>query len=291
MGSRMWFQGLGGSLILLLLGIYEQFVDSVGNLFVERRRWREHLAFLIPFGIGMVVGVLALANLVTLLLDRHPAPTMFFFMGLLVGTIPSVLRIHKDMRFTPGRGVTLLLGLLFVVVLRSVGPAGEEIGAQAGRQIVGPGMIVYATVISFLAGGASVTPGLDGSYVLLLGDTYHPIIDALAALRHLDSRWGALLTTAIGAGLGIIIFSKLIDAAIKRAPSLAYYCVLGLVIGSVYGLWPRGVALDNIPLLALSFIVGLLLAFFFSKTPEPTETLAQSESVSDPRVPGEHISP
>jgi len=30
--------GLGGGLILILMGIYEQFVDAIGNFFVDRER-------------------------------------------------------------------------------------------------------------------------------------------------------------------------------------------------------------------------------------------------------------
>ena len=56
--------GLGGGLILILMGIYEQFVDSLGNILVDRRRWRERLAFLVPLGLGMVVGMIVLAKLI-----------------------------------------------------------------------------------------------------------------------------------------------------------------------------------------------------------------------------------
>lgn len=277
--------GLSGGLVLIMLGIYEQFVDTVGNLLIERHRWRQHMAFLVPLGVGMVIGVLALANLMTLILSRYPAPTMFFFMGLLVGTIPSILQLHHDMRPSAIRVTALVLGLLFVMSLRTLGPP-EGDGVEAVRQITGPGMIAYNTLISFMAGGASVTPGLDGSYILLLGDTYHPIIDALAALKHLDVRLGALLSTDVGAGLGIILFSKVIAAAIKRAPSIAYYGVLGLVVGSVYGLWPRVTNQDSIPLLVVVFSAGLFLAWYFSKTPE-----ANADSNRDPLPTADHSMP
>jgi uncharacterized membrane protein len=40
--------GIGGGIMLILLGIYEQFVDALGNLLIKRDRWKEYLSFLVP---------------------------------------------------------------------------------------------------------------------------------------------------------------------------------------------------------------------------------------------------
>lgn len=255
--------GLGGGLILILLGVYEQFVDALGNFFVNPKRWKEYLAFLVPLGIGMVVGMLVLAKLIDAMLQHYPAATMFFFMGLLVGTIPSVLRMHGDMRLTIGRAAALFGGLLVVVGLGMLEPQTGQ--ANWARAITSAGGVAYNLFISFLAGGASVTPGLDGSYVLLLGGTYGAVIEAVAALSELIIRWGTLLSTGIGAVLGIISFSKLIDAVLKRAPAVSYYAVLGLVVGSVYGLWPHEARAVSVPVLAIAFLLGVVLALLFGR--------------------------
>ena len=68
--------GLGGGLVLILLGVYEQFVDALGNFFINRHKWKEYLLFLVPLGIGMVLGMLGLARLITFLLDHYPAATV-----------------------------------------------------------------------------------------------------------------------------------------------------------------------------------------------------------------------
>jgi len=78
--------------------------------------------------------------------------------------------------------------------------------------------------------------------------------------------------------LGILIFSKVIDVAIKRAPSVSYYCVLGLVVGSTYGLWPKRPANTHVLVLVLAFAVGLALALVFGK-PAPDKAPAVAESL------------
>lgn len=256
--------GLGGGLVLILLGIYEPFVDAIGNFFLRRDRWRQYIPFLGCVGLGMALTVVGFARLASDLMENHRALMMFFFMGLMIGTIPSVLRIHGDMRPSVGRVLALLAGLAIVVGARTL----EDIGVR-GALVAAPnslGALIYTTITSFAAGCASVTPGLDGSYVLILAGTYEPILGAISALTDLQIQWGILAGLGIGAVLGIVLWSKAVDTAIKRAPSVTYYVVLGLIGGSLYGLWPRSLAGESVPLLVLVFVAGLAIALAFGRT-------------------------
>jgi len=262
-GTTHVLPGLGGGIVLLLLGIYEEFVEAIGNLFVRRDRWRQYLGFLIPLGIGMVLGIILAAILIEGLMERHLAASMLFFMGLLLGTIPSVLRLHQDMRPTAGRIGALIVGGALVVAIRALGPLLT--GTSTAYTLNTVPEVGYNALMSFLAGGASVTPGLDGSYVLMLGGTYPAVLEAVAALRHMQFHWAALLSTVIFAGLGILIFAKLIDSLIKRKPSPAYYAVLGMVLGSIYGLWPQPPIEGSPILLLLSFVAGAAAAVLLGR--------------------------
>lgn len=271
--------GLGGGLILILMGIYEQFVEAIGNFFLEKDKLKEHLMFLVPVGVGMVIGMVIFAKLVTALLEAYPSATMFFFMGLLIGTIPAVFKMHDDMKPTASRGAALLLGLALVVVLKQLDPGTGHGGGQA-MDLSGVGGTLYNFVIAFFGGGASVTPGLDGSYVLLLGGTYEPAMAAISNLMHLQIDWALLGSLGIGAVLGILIISKLIDLALKRIPALSYYCVLGLILGSVYGLWPTTPARVGVVVLVLAFVVGAVVAWVTSREPETASSPAHEPAES-----------
>ena len=266
--------GLGGALILILLGIYEQFVDAIGNFVVNRSKWKEYIPFLAALGAGTALSMVIFARLITLLLERYPSATMFFFMGLVVGTIPTVLRLHEDMRLTAGRGAALVAGLLVVLVLRAMDPRGSQAAHVAS--ISNLGGTIYNAITSFLAGGASVTPGLDGSYIWILAGTYEPIMKAIGAVSGLVVDWATLISTGVGALLGILIFSKLIDEAIRRAPAISYYCVLGIVGGSVYGLWPGGRARSHVLVLLIAFAAGFALALICGNPSQTEFTVAES---------------
>jgi len=257
--------GLGGGIILITMGIYDEFVDAVGNFFLERHRWREFLPFLIPIGIGMVLAMVLFAGWIDWLWTTHQQVTKVFFIGLMLGTIPGVIRLHKDMRPTVGRVVGALVGIGIVMLFRAIRARG---GYEDVRALTDWDGALYTLATSFLGGGASVTPGMDGSYVLILAGTYQPILAALSALKHLEIQWVLLICVGVGAVGGILGFSKLIEVAIRKAPSVSYYVVLGLIVGAVYGLWPDHLA-EASPLLMLAmFAAGFVVALFFSREPE-----------------------
>jgi putative membrane protein len=255
---------IGGGTILILLGIYEQFVDAWGNI-LNPKRWKEIIPFLFVLLAGAAIGMIALSKLINYLLNQYEVPTMLFFIGLLLGTIPSILTMHGDMRLTIGRAIALVVGVAAVVLLRFV---REPALTGSFREIKSATSFVYYVVTSFLAGAASVTPGMDGTSVFMLAGTYEPITGALSALSHLDIRWMTIIATALGVAPGIILFSKLIDMVIKRAPAMVYYCVLGIICGSVYGLWPKGMrtaSTATIIVAIVTFVVGGALALVFNK--------------------------
>ncbi len=271
--------GLGGALVMILLGIYGQFVDAVGNILIRRDKWKEYLAFLIPLGIGMVIGMVGLARLIDVLVERWPAPTQFFFMGLVLGTVPTVFAMVKGHKPTVWRVLALIAALGLVLAVRLVKVPADAVGAAADFDT--PVGIAYNLLASFLGGAASVTPGLDGSYVLLLMRTYNAAIEAVGDLVHLRINWGFLVSLAVGAVGGIVLFSKLVDTALRRAPGVASYAILGLVVGALYGLWPDSLGGVNVAACVLAFAAGAVAAWLLGRA-TPQEPSATSDEAGAP---------
>jgi len=293
--------GIGGGLILIILGIYQRFVDSIGNFFLDLKSWRKHLAFIIPFMIGAALGMVLFAKAVTIIMERQPVASMFLFMGLVVGTIPSVFKQAADMRLTFGRAAAALAGVLVVVLFQYAENHSFSTGWTASANTVGG--FAYYTVSSFVAGGGSVTPGLDGSYIWMLTGVYEAVMAAISSVSNVldvfksssggllevlgTLHWAVLFATGIGAVLGIIVFSKLVDMAVKKIPSITFYVVLGLLGASVYGLWPliqdnagdgvtywpvgAGVTWAEVLLVVAAFVVGLAVTLFAGSRPESSQ--------------------
>jgi putative membrane protein len=247
--------GLTGGVVLIIMGIYEEFVEAAGNLLLRRDRWRQYVPFLGAVGLGAGIAMVLFSTVLTHLMARYPAPMMLLFIGLLLGTVPSIIKLHNDMSPTPGRVVAGITGIALVIGFAALERRGYHADwlADPGS----PGGMAYSLFTSIAAGGANVLPGVSGSYVFLLSGTYLAIMEALSALRGLVVRWEVLVPTALGAAFGVVSFSKVIDTLIKRAPGVTYYGILGLLVGSAYALWPRELHGAPAITLVLSLVLGV----------------------------------
>jgi putative membrane protein len=264
--------GVSTATFMVLLRIYDEIVDAVGNFvsdfFSGRQKFKAYLLLLIPFGIGAVVGTLGFAKLATFVLDRYPVPAQFFFIGLIAGSIPSVIKMHHDMRPTIGRMVAGAAGLLLAVLV-GLGVKGEALGQFAADPSSVPGLL-YFGIVGFFAGGSVMTPGMSGSYIFLLAGTYEPIMEALDSLTQPPIMFGVIISTTIGVALGVVIFAKLISLLLKKQPAITFYAILGLIFGSFVGLWPAEFDFTAASLLSmLALIPGAAIAYFLGrKAPE-----------------------
>ncbi len=91
-GAAMILPGVSGAYLLLILGQYRNIVDSVATTAdaAQAADWAavlQSLHVLIPVGIGVVLGVVGVSNLVKQLLARHERATIGFLLGLLLGAV------------------------------------------------------------------------------------------------------------------------------------------------------------------------------------------------------------
>ncbi|MDY7040657.1 MAG: DUF368 domain-containing protein [Chloroflexota bacterium] len=256
--------GVSAGTFLVLLGIYDELIEAVGNFLTNGEKRVAYLLFLFPLGIGGVVGTLIFANLATIVLERYPVPAQFFFIGLITGSIPGIFRMHHDMRPSTPRLVSFAIGLVLATLV-GLGVRGEVLGNFSADASSLPGL-VYFGIVGLFAGGAVITPGLSGSYIFLLAGTYGPIMQALASLTQPPIHWGVIISVAVGAGTGVLICSKLIDLALKRQAAVTFYAILGLIFGSFVGLWPVGLDFSASSLAGIvTFAAGLAIAYLLSR--------------------------
>lgn len=257
--------GVSAGTFLVLLGIYDELVEAVGNFLTNKSRRKDYFLFLLPLVIGAAGAILAFANLITFLLERYAAPTQFLFIGLILGSIPTVLKMHHDMRPSMSRAVAFALGLGLVILLA----VGERrgIGGHFAAGATSLLALFFFGVVGFFAGCAMVTPGVSGSYIFLLAGAYGPIMRAAASLTQPPVHWGVIVAVGAGAVVGILVCSRLIDLALKRQPAVTFYAILGLICGSFVGLWPAELDVSASSLVCLlTFAVGVGIAWLLGKS-------------------------
>ncbi len=107
--------GVSGGTMLVVFGCYDK---VCGALTLDFKEIKKHFKFLVFFGIGAVLGILGFAFVVTWLFDNFPTQTNMFFMGLIIGSVPLIIRnaTVKD-KFRPVCIVPFIIGLAAVVGL------------------------------------------------------------------------------------------------------------------------------------------------------------------------------
>jgi putative membrane protein len=98
--ATMVIPGVSGSMIMMILGYYNTIIDTI-NAFINALKgldigaMLDTFVVLIPFGIGVVVGVVAVAKLIEFLLKKYPLVTYWAIIGLIAAS-PFAILIMMD---------------------------------------------------------------------------------------------------------------------------------------------------------------------------------------------------
>lgn len=221
--------GVSGGTLAVVLGIYDQLVSAISSLFAfDGDTRRETVIFLAHLALGACSSIFILSSVMDYLYSTHMHPTVFFFIGLILGSIPTVVRQHTDMRPSASNIALLAIGIVAILSLSlaTTGDAGESGDAT--------GAGVALLFVAGVAGAAAmIVPGFSGSFVLVAMGVYWTLIDAVQAFDVIT-----LLPAVAGGIIGIAVVSKGLDRLLKSYPSQFYYFILGLIIASIYELYP-----------------------------------------------------
>ena len=251
--------GVSGGTIAFILGFYDKFINSLDDLvYGDKEKKKKAIFFLIKLGIGWIIG-LAFATLVlTSLFEKQIYKVSSVFMGFIVFSIPLIIREEKEC--LKGKYINLiftLIGILIVSLITYFNPVsgGGNIVDVSNLNI---GLCLYIFVVAMVAISAMVLPGISGSTLLLIFGLYIPIISAIKEFLHLNfSVVPVLMIFGVGIIAGIVLVIRLIKIALKKFRSQTMYCILGLMIGSLYAIvmGPTTLAVPQSPMSFSTFSI------------------------------------
>lgn len=255
MGASDVVPGVSGGTIAVLLGIYDRLIAAINGIF--SKDWKRHVSFLIPLGLGIVLAVFSLAKLMKWLLKYHEGPTLFLFLGLILGVIPFLFR-EADVKNTFKVNHIIILIVAAILIGLMVLLDNSE-----GAVIVERTFSVYLLLFfsGFIGSAAMVLPGVSGSLMLLVIGVYSTVISAIDSLE-----FEVILVTGVGILLGIIFMSKVINYFLTHFRAGTFAAIIGMVIGSIVVIFPGWPT--SIPLLlvsVLTFAIGLVAAHLLGK--------------------------
>ncbi len=257
MGIANIIPGVSGGTLAITLGVYEDLIKAISHFFSNIKK---NLQFLIPIGIGMVLSLAILSNVIGFSLEHYPIPTTLFFVGLILGGIPL---LYQTIRHEPKSGSNLgvfLLTFLFVAIFAFL-KTGDQMVSFSHMNVMGYIVLFFVGVI---AAATMVIPGISGSFVLMLLGYYEPIINTIRDLtkfNHVMDNLFILVPFGIGVALGIIVIAKIIEYLLEKQPVKTYFGIIGFVLASLISI--------ILPLFDLTFdvvqvMIGIVLLLFGS---------------------------
>ncbi|MBR5546739.1 MAG: DUF368 domain-containing protein [Clostridia bacterium] len=261
--------GVSGGTMMVSMGIYDTLIHCITHLFSE---FKKSIKTLLPYAIGMLVGIVALASLLTFLFDNYPLPTYTAFIGLILGGLKPLLNKVDKKKLN---AVAIGLFVVFFALIVLMATTGEVVNPDS--LTISLGQMLILLVMGCIASATMIIPGVSGSMVLMLLGYYTPILNAVSNLKDavfaLDfaAMLNPILTLApfgIGVVLGIFGVAKLIEWLLARFPTYTYCGVLGLVISSPVAILIRadltgvtfGIVLVSLVTFAIGFAAAMLLA-------------------------------
>ena len=110
--GTMIIPGISGSLVLMNLGYYEEIVKAVKNL-TDIHQMGHSICVLLPFGVGVIIGLVLIARLIKWLLGKFPVQSYF---GILAFILASIVSIIIKMDFKDVHAGEIILGVLFLIM-------------------------------------------------------------------------------------------------------------------------------------------------------------------------------
>ncbi|MYL51281.1 DUF368 domain-containing protein [Halobacillus litoralis] len=255
MGASDVVPGVSGGTIAVVLGIYDRLIDAINGFF--SKEWKTHLKFLLPLGIGVVIAIGLMANLIEWLFEHYPGPTQFFFLGLIIGVLPYLT--HKaDVKhnFKAKHFMLLLIGAVLVASMAFFQTAESE--PMQNLSFAGYVLLFFS---GWIASSAMILPGISGSFILLIIGVYTTVTSGISDFR-ID------IIAVVGAGIvcGIVVMSKIVKFFLENYTSGTFAVIIGLVIGSVFVIFP-GVPGTGVMMIVsiVAFLGGLLAAWLLGR--------------------------
>jgi len=205
-----------------------------------------------------VIGFLGIANVLSFLLEKYPAPSVCLFIGLIGGMLPSLFREAGEQGRNKNSYISMVIAMIVVFALL--------ISLKVFSVEISPNFFWYIFCGACLALSV-IAPGMSFSTLLMPLGLYEPFV---AGIGHLD--FGVLIPGGIGGLATVILFAKAVNSLFEHHYSVAFHAIVGVVIAATVMIIPFASftvsltsCLINIFFICFGVVAALLLDKFNQK--------------------------
>lgn len=242
--------GVSGGTLALTMGIYEDLISSISNIF---KKFKRSMSFLIPFALGAVVSIISLSKVIDFCLDKYKTLTIVFFIGLIIGGIPLLFKNINVKKITIPKALVFLITFSLILIITFIKSGTTNVTLNNNMisylKLFGVGIVSAATM---------VIPGVSGSFVLMLMGYYQPllkVINNITSFNNVTNNIILLIPLGIGVVLGILLITKLLEYLFTKYKEITYYGIIGFLFASIITL----VLSISLPSTFIEIVLSLLL--------------------------------
>ena len=233
MGSADIIPGVSGGTVALIVAVYERIIAAISQLVTfginllrldmgaAKQAWQKvDWRLLLPLGTGIATALLIGARIIPGLMAAYPMHMQGLFFGLVAASLvipwQRIDRVHARL---VGIALVAAAGAFWMVGLPQLHVADPSLPRVFGSAAV--------------AICAMILPGVSGAFLLEVLGIYTPTLDAINA-----QNWAYIFTFVAGAGVGLGLFSKVLDLLLRRYHDATMAALIGLIAGALRALWP-----------------------------------------------------
>ncbi|HSW35375.1 MAG TPA: DUF368 domain-containing protein [Candidatus Limnocylindrales bacterium] len=237
-GVTFTLPGLSAGTVILILGFYYELLDDLSRM---------NLKPYLPHMLGAASGALAGIYAISYLLVHYNAILTSFLLGMLLASVPVVIKHRQKGKLTIGP--LILGGAGFIITWFIVGDPTTTF------TVLPPGGYFHFFLGGSLASATMLLPGVSGSSVLIIMNLYDDVIHVFS-----NWEWQKLAFLTAGFAVGIFGLARLLSALYRRYNSAITFLLTGLIIGSARALLPTQFTISG----TAATVTGFLLVLYFA---------------------------
>ena len=265
--------GISGGVLMVVFGIYKPIMAMFSHPF---RSFRKYYQLFIPVLLGWGLGFVVLAKGVELLFGADSAVATCLFLGLILGTVPSLWREAGAQGRS--RGHVSTLGVSFAIVLALL-----SLFKFSSLSAITPNPWWYL-FCGGVWGLSLVLPGLSSSSILIFMGLYEPMTAGIGSIATYlkdfiaapvtgqplpalsQVQWGCILPLMVGILASALLFARLVNYLIENHHAVIHHIILGVVLASTLLIIPTAyTGLWQVLLCIICAVVGFFAALGLDK--------------------------
>lgn len=235
-GGGAILPGVSGGVLCVVFGVYRSIMELFSHpIRALKKNWRMFLFV----GVGWLFGFWIFAKVIEFLFAKSEVMATWLFIGLIIGTIPSVYKEAGKQGRSKGSFVSAFVAFAALTSLLTYVQYGEFVQVTPGF-----GWYVFSGA---LWGISIVVPGMTSSSILMSLGLYENLNSGIA-----DFNMGVILPWILGMAVTALLLARLVNYFFEKYYSYAFHAVVGIVLASTVVIIP--LHYNNI----LQFLAGIL---------------------------------